>query len=283
VGDLFNSSYLKSRIEQSLVEKNVLLKSLYGAEAFDPAELTEKYLALGEKLKAHVADANVILHDAVRAKKKILFEGAQGAMLDIDQGTYPFVTSSNTTSGGATTGTGLPPSSVNEVIAIVKAYTTRVGTGPFPTEQLNEVGDRLQSVGAEFGATTGRRRRCGWLDLVVLRHSRNINGFTGLAITKLDVLTRLKVLQDCTDYEYKGKKFATVPADLDVLEHGKPVYKTLKAWNESVTELSDRNAMPAAMRDYLSYIEQELEVKSVLLSVGPDRKQTLELRNPFGG
>lgn len=283
VGDLTNASYLKARIEESLVEKNVLLKTLYSHETFSANELTEKFLALGEKLKPYVADANILLHDAIRAKKKILFEGAQGALLDIDQGTYPFVTSSNTTSGGACTGAGVPPSAVQEVIAIVKAYTTRVGAGPFPTEQLNEVGDRLQSVGAEFGATTGRRRRCGWLDLVALRHSRNINGFTGLAITKLDVLSGLTELQVCTAYEYKGKKFTTVPADLEVLEHGKPVYKTLKAWNEPVTELTDRNAMPGAMRDYLQYIEQELEVKSVLLSVGPDRMQTLELRNPFGG
>jgi adenylosuccinate synthase len=158
-----------------------------------------------------------------------------------------------------------------------------VGAGPFPTEQLNEIGDRLQTVGAEFGATTGRRRRCGWLDLVTLRHSRNVNGFTGLAITKLDVLSGLPELQVCTGYEYKGKTFRTIPADLDVLAHGKPVYQTLKAWNETITDLTDKSKVPQAMRDYLKFVEDELEVKSVLLSVGPDRKQTVELRNPFAG
>ena len=283
VGDLANEKYLRARIEESLVEKNVLLQSLYSHATFSAAELTEKYLAFGEKLRAYTADSDVLLHEATAQKKKVLFEGAQGALLDIDQGTYPFVTSSNTTSGGACSGTGLPPSSVHEVIAIVKAYTTRVGAGPLPTEQLNDIGDRLQSVGAEFGATTGRRRRCGWLDLVALRHSRNVNGFTGLAVTKLDVLSGLSELKVCTAYEYKGKQFKTVPADLEVLEHGKPVYKTLKSWNETITELTDLDRVPSALRDYIHFMEQELEVKTVLLSVGPDRKQTLELRNPFGG
>ncbi|MGE3261879.1 MAG: adenylosuccinate synthase [Bacteriovoracia bacterium] len=283
VGDLSNASYLKARIEESLVEKNVLFEKHYGHAKFDASELTEKYLALGEKIQAHVADANLLVHEAIATKKKILFEGAQGALLDIDQGTYPFVTSSNTTSGGVCTGAGVPPSAVQEVIAIVKAYSTRVGAGPFPTEQLNEVGETLQRVGAEFGATTGRKRRCGWLDLVALRHSRNINGFTGLAITKLDVLSGLKELQVCVGYEYKGKMFKTVPGDLATLEHGKPVYKTLKAWNETITELTDLNKVPAALQDYLKFIEQEMEVKTVLLSVGPDRRQTLEVRNPFAG
>jgi adenylosuccinate synthase len=281
IGDLLNASYLKARIEESLVEKNVLFKNLYGHEAFDASQLTEAFLALGEKIRAHVTDANSLIHEAVERNQKILFEGAQGALLDIDQGTYPFVTSSNTTSGGACTGAGIPPSAVHEVIAITKAYTTRVGSGPFPTEQLNEVGERLQTMGAEFGATTGRRRRCGWLDLPALRHSRNVNGFTGLAITKLDVLSGLKEIQVCTGYEYKGKTFRTVPSELAIFENVKPVYKTLKAWNETVTELTDRSKLPGALLDYIRFLEDELEVKSVLLSVGPDRKQTLEIRNPF--
>ena len=281
VGDLLNATYLKSRIEESLVEKNVLLEKLYGEKALDAGELTEKFLELGEKIRPNVADSNELIHGAIAENRKILFEGAQGALLDIDQGTYPFVTSSNTTSGGACTGAGLLPSSVHEVIAITKAYTTRVGTGPFPTEQLNEIGERLQKIGNEFGATTGRRRRCGWMDLVTLRHSRNINGFTGLAVTKLDVLTGLNEIQVCTGYEYKGKVFLTIPSELAVLENAKPVYKTLKGWNEVVTELTDLNKVPGNLRDYLKFMEDELEVKTVLLSVGPDRKQTLEIRNPF--
>jgi adenylosuccinate synthase len=283
IGDLLNPAYLKARIEESLVEKNVLLDKLYGQPAFDATELTEKFLELGEKIRPHVVDSNSAIHDAVSRGKKILFEGAQGTLLDIDQGTYPFVTSSNTTSGGACTGAGIPPSAVQEVVAIMKAYTTRVGAGPFPTEQLNEVGEQLQQAGNEFGATTGRRRRCGWLDLVALRHARNINGFTGLAITKLDVLSGLKEIQVCTSYEYKGKVFTTMPSELSVFEQVKPVYKTLPAWNETVTELTDPSKLPGALRDYVHFIEDELQVKAVLLSVGPDRKQTLEVRNPFGG
>ncbi len=281
VGDLLNPAYLKARIEESLVEKNVLLEQLYGHAPFDALELTEKMIALGEKLRPFVTDANTLIHGAIAEDKKILFEGAQGALLDIDQGTYPFVTSSNTTSGGACTGAGIPPRAIHEIVAIVKAYTTRVGAGPFPTEQLNEVGERLQTVGAEFGATTGRKRRCGWLDLVALRHSRNVNGFTGLAITKLDVLSGLKEIQVCTAYEYKGKTFKTLPSELAALEQAKPIYKTLKAWSETVTELTDLDKLPVALGDYIKFIEEELEVRTVLLSVGPDRKQTLEVRNPF--
>ena len=282
IGDLLNPAYLKARIEESLVEKNVLLQTLYGQPAFDASELTEKFIELGEKIRSHVVDSNVVIHEAVAQKKNILFEGAQGAPLDIDQGTYPFVTSSNTTSGGACTGTGIPPSAVHEVVAITKAYTTRVGAGPFPTELNDSIGERLQQVGNEFGATTGRRRRCGWLDLVALRHARNINGFTGLALTKLDVLSGLSEIKVCTGYEYKGKTFATLPSELAVFEQVKPIYKTLPAWNETVTELTDLSKLPGALRDYVKYIEDQLEVKTVLLSVGPDRMQTLEVRNPFG-
>ncbi|HEY8279767.1 MAG TPA: adenylosuccinate synthase [Bdellovibrionota bacterium] len=281
IGDLLNPAYLKTRIEESLVEKNVLFKNLYKHEGFDANELADKFAKLGEQIREFVVDCNTTVHEAIAAKKCIMFEGAQGALLDIDQGTYPFVTSSNTTSGGACTGTGIPPSSIHEVIAIMKAYTTRVGSGPFPTELNDEIGEHLQRVGAEFGATTGRRRRCGWLDLAALRHSRNINGFTGLAITKLDVLSGLKEIQACVGYEYKGKTFKTVPSDLTAFSNAKPIYKTFKGWSETVTELTSLSQLPRTLSDYVKFIEDELEVKTVLLSVGPDRKQTLEVRNPF--
>jgi adenylosuccinate synthase len=281
VGDLLNPSYLHSRIEESLVEKNVLFKSLYGHEGFNASAIATQFAELGEKLRPFIVDANTAMHEAVAAKKKIMFEGAQGALLDIDQGTYPYVTSSNTTSGGACTGAGIPPTSIHEVIAIMKAYTTRVGAGPFPTELHDSVGEHLQRVGNEFGATTGRRRRCGWLDLAALRHSRNINGFTGLAITKLDVLSGLPEIKVCLGYEYKGKTFDTVPSDLAAFTEGKPIYKTFKGWSETVTELTSVDQLPQTLRDYVKFIEDTLKVKSVLLSVGPDRKQTLEIRNPF--
>ena len=281
VGDLLNPTYLKARIAETLVEKNCLFENLFNEKAFSTDEMLEHALKLGEQVRPYICNTNSLLHDGVVKKMKILFEGAQGALLDIDQGTYPFVTSSNTTSGGATTGTGVPPSQVHEVIAIMKAYTTRVGSGPFPTELTDEVGERLQKVGAEFGATTGRRRRCGWLDLVALRHSRNINGFTGLAIMKLDVLSGLSEIKVCTEYEIKGKRFRELPSSIEDLANAKPVYKTLKSWNEEVTDASDLSKLPSALKDYVSYIEDELQVKAALLSVGPDRKQTLEIRSPF--
>lgn len=283
VGDLLNPKYLRARVEESLVEKNVLFTKLYDESPVDVNQVVEHALKLGEEVRPYIADTNELIHNGIAAKKRILFEGAQGTLLDVDQGTYPFVTSSNTTSGGACTGTGIPPSAVHEVIAIMKAYTTRVGSGPFPTELFDSVGERIQQVGAEFGATTGRKRRCGWLDLVALRHSRNINGFTGLAIMKLDVLSGLDEIKVCTHYELKGKRFDTFPSDIEAVAEMKPVYTTLKSWKETVTEVSEWNDLPGALRDYVKYIEEQLEVKAALLSVGPDRKQTLELRNPFGG
>ena len=282
VGDLLNPSYLKARIEETLVEKNCLFQHLYGEKPVSAEAMLEHALKLGEQVRGYISNTNTLLHEAVRSKKKVLFEGAQGALLDIDQGTYPFVTSSNTTSGGATTGAGIPPSAVHEVIAIMKAYTTRVGSGPFPTELQDDVGERLQRVGAEFGATTGRRRRCGWLDLVALRHSRNINGFTGLAVTKLDVLSGLSEIKVCTEYEIKGKRFKELPSSIEDLSEAKPIYKSLKSWQEQVTDASDLSKLPSALKDYVKYVEDELEVKAALLSVGPDRKQTLEIRSPFG-
>lgn len=281
MGDLLNPNYLRARLEETLPEKNCLLQHMYGQKALDVNELAEKALALGEELRPYIADTNVLLHEAVQAGKRILLEGAQGTLLDIDHGTYPFVTSSNTTSGGAATGAGIPPHQIHEVIAIVKAYTTRVGGGPFPTEQLNEIGDRLQSVGAEIGATTGRRRRCGWLDLVALRHAKDTNGFTGLAVTKLDVLSGLPHIDVCVGYEYKGRKLKGLPASIEEFAGATPVYKRFKAWKETITDLSDASQVPVEMRDYLKFVEDELGVKTVLLSVGPDRKQTVELRNPF--
>jgi adenylosuccinate synthase len=282
VGDLLNPDYLKTRIMETLVEKNCLFEKLYSHKAFDVNEMLDHAMKLGEKVRPFISNTNSLIHDAVAKNRKILFEGAQGALLDIDQGTYPFVTSSNTTSGGATTGAGIPPSAINEVIAIVKAYSTRVGTGPMPTELNDSVGETLQRVGVEFGATTGRRRRCGWLDLVSLRHSRNINGFTGMAIMKLDVLSGLDEIKVCTEYEIKGKRFKEFPSSTEEVTLAKPIYKTLKSWKEQVTDASDLSKLPGALKDYVKYIEDELEVKAALLSVGPDRKQTLEIRSPFG-
>jgi adenylosuccinate synthase len=281
MGDLLNPAYLKGRLQEVLPEKNCLFTQLYGAEAVSVDALMEKFVSLGEQMRPYIADTNEVIHSALRAKKRVLFEGAQGALLDIDQGTYPFVTSSNTTSGGVTTGAGVSPRSINEIIAITKAYTTRVGTGPFPTELTDAIGDQLQKVGNEFGATTGRRRRCGWLDFVALRHARDLNGFTGLAMTKLDVLSGLDELKVCTAYEYRGQQLDRPPANIEILQEVKPIYKTLKGWKEPLDTVTSPDKMPQALKDYLKFIEDNLEVKVVLLSVGPDRTQTFELRNPF--
>jgi len=210
-----------------------------------------------------------------------LFEGAQATMLDIDHGTYPYVTSSNTLAGNACCGSGVGPKQIHDVIGIVKAYTTRVGQGPFPSELFDDIGDKIQEKGAEFGATTGRRRRCGWLDTVILKNAVRLNGLTGLAITKLDVLDGLESINICTGYEYKGEILAEFPASLKVLGDCKPVYETLPGWPEDICGIRKYEALPANVKSYLNRIETLTQTPVDIISVGPDRDQTIVLRNPF--
>ncbi len=210
-----------------------------------------------------------------------MFEGAQGTHLDIDHGTYPFVTSSNTLAGNACCGSGVGPKQIHDVIGIVKAYTTRVGKGPFPSELFDDIGDRIQEKGAEFGATTGRRRRCGWLDTVILKNAVRLNGLTGLAITKLDVLDGLDSLKICTGYEYQGKTLTDFPASLKVLGHCQPVYETLPGWSETISDIRKLEDLPANVRSYLNRIEELTQTPIYIVSVGPDRDQTIVLKNPF--
>ena len=236
---------------------------------------------MAERIIPYITDVSLELNQAMKSGKKILFEGAQGTHLDIDHGTYPYVTSSNPVSGSVCTGAGVGPNKLHQLVGIVKAYTTRVGAGPFTTELLDETGDYIQEKGAEFGATTGRRRRCGWLDLVMIRDSIRLSGLTSLSITKLDVLTGLDELKICTAYDLHGEKIYSRPASLKSLDQCTPIYETLQGWQEDITTARSMEDLPIEARDYLSRIEQITETPLSLVSVGPMREQTIEVIDPF--
>lgn len=257
-------------------ESNNVLKAL-GSEPVDPERVTADYREAAEKLAPFVADSVSVLNDAVRAGKSILFEGAQGTMLDIDFGTYPYVTSSNATAGGACTGTGIPPHRIDRVIGVIKAYTTRVGEGPFPTELTDDVGRHLAKEGNEFGATTGRPRRCGWFDAVVGRYSAIINGFDYWAMTKLDVMDALDTLKICVAYDCDGTVCDTLPANIRSLEHCKPVYEEMEGWQTSTREVERMEDLPAKARAYVDRLCELTGVPLGILSLGPGRKRTLRV------
>lgn len=280
-GDLLRPDYLRARITEILPEKNCLLKHFFGSEELRVDDVVEEYLRLGERLAPYVANTTEVIHEALERGDKVMLEGAQGVLLDIDHGTYPYVTSSNTISGSGSTGAGVPPSAINEVIAITKVYTTRVGAGPFPTELEDDTGELIQKVGHEFGATTGRKRRCGWLDLVALKHAKRINGFTGLALTKIDVLSCVDEVKVCVAYELDGREIKSPPASASELARVKPIYRSFPSWKVEPGSYKSFEELPQTLKDYISFIERELGVRSVLLSVGPDRDHTLTLRNPF--
>ena len=240
-----------------------------------------EFSAYAERLAPFIKNISVIINNAIRDGKQVLFEGAQGTHLDIDHGTYPYVTSSNTVSGNACCGSGVGPKAITGIIGIVKAYTTRVGEGPFPTELFDETGDYIQKKGAEFGATTGRKRRCGWLDTVLLRNAARLNSLTGLAITKLDVLGGVETLKICTGYEYNGKILKDVPACIKVLAACKPVYEEMPGWKEDISEIRSLKDLPDTTRSYLKKIEKLTDIPIDIISVGPGRNETIVLKNPF--
>ena len=279
--DLLDPEVFGEKVETILDEKNFYLKNYLFAETLDATEIIEEYHAYAQRLAPHVTNISVVINDAINTGRQVLFEGAQGTHLDIDHGTYPFVTSSNTLAGNACCGAGVGPKKIDSVIGIAKAYTTRVGQGPFTAELFDDVGDAIQKKGAEFGATTGRRRRCGWLDTVILRNSVRLNGLTGLAITKLDVLDGLKELKICTGYEYQGQVLEHFPASLNVLAECKPVYETLPGWSEDISDIRKLEDLPANVRDYLDRITELTQTPIDIISVGPDRVQTIILKNPF--
>ena len=279
--DLLDPKVFEEKVKTILDEKNFYLKNYLSAETLDAGEIVDQYQVYAQRLAPHVANVSITINDAIKNGQHVMFEGAQGTHLDIDHGTYPFVTSSNTVAGNACCGSGVGPKQIDEVIGIVKAYTTRVGAGPFPSELFDDIGDQIQKTGAEFGATTGRRRRCGWLDTVILKNSVRLNGLTGLAITKLDVLDGLDSVKICTGYEYKGEIISDFPASLDVLADCKPVYETLPGWAENLSVLRKIEDFPPNAKSYLDRIAELTETDLHIVSVGPDRDQTIVLKHPY--
>ena len=277
VVDLLNTKILKKHIENACNEKNAIAKALFGSEPIDPTRMFDDYAAAAERIRPFVTDTAVLLNDAIDAGKSVMFEGAQGTLLDIDHGTYPFVTSSSATSGGAVTGTGVGPTKIGTVIGVTKAYVTRVGEGPFPTELDNAEGELLRKRGAEFGAVTGRPRRCGWLDLPLLRYSNRINGTEWLVVTKMDVLDAFEEIPVCTSYKIDGKVTDVIPADVQGIESIEPHYTKLKGWHTSTEGISKFEDLPAAAQTYLRFIEKESGAKIGMVSTGPDRDQTMDL------
>ena len=278
--DLTEPDVLEEKIRNNLREKNFLLEKFLNAAPLEVQPILDQYSAFGQKLAPFIRDVSVELDDAVRSGKSILFEGAQGTHLDIDHGTYPFVTSSNPVASSACTGSGVGPGQLHHVLGIVKAYTTRVGAGPFVTELLDKTGDYIQEKGREFGATTGRRRRCGWLDLVVVNDSVRLNGLNSLAITKLDVLTGLETLKICVGYEVDGQVIRQRPASLKKTGRAKPIYEEMPGWQEDITQARTRKDLPKAALDYLFAIEDLTGVPISIISVGPGREDTIVVNLP---
>lgn len=275
--DLLDKTVLEEKIKFNLEEKNNLLKKVYNHEELDVNEIIKEYLEFDKKIDQYITDVPTYLNNAISEGKSILLEGAQGTLLDVDFGTYPYVTSSNPTSGGACTGTGIPPTKIMSVIGIVKAYTTRVGLGPFPTELTDEEGEQLRKAGAEYGATTGRPRRCGWFDAFLLNYSRMINGIERAAITKLDVLSYLDEIKVCIGYEINGKRLKTFPTDVNQLMKVKPIYETLPGWKKNISNIKYYDELPSEAKDYLSFISEQSGFEISIISVGPSRQQTIEL------
>ncbi|MBI1908981.1 MAG: adenylosuccinate synthase [Deltaproteobacteria bacterium] len=280
--EFINPELFKKRLGEVLPEKNLYLEKILGAPPLPFDQICSSYLPVAERLKTFVGNASFVLQEAIRKKKNVLFEGAQGTSLDVDHGTYPFVTSSNTVAGQAASGSGVGPTAIDEVIGVAKAYTTRVGSGPFPTELSDETGRHLREKGGEFGATTGRPRRCGWFDLVLLRHAIRVNGLTGLVLTKLDILSGLKEIQVCVAYEYRGKQLKEFPTSVEVLSECCPVYKTMKGWSEELKGIRKFRAMPKNAKAYALFLEKSLGVKIRGVSVGPSREEHIMIQRPFG-
>ncbi|MFW6284466.1 MAG: adenylosuccinate synthase [Desulfosalsimonas sp.] len=263
-------------------EKNFYLTQFFKAPAVEVQDVIDSYSRYRDRLAPYVTDVSVMIDQVLREDRRVLFEGAQGTHLDIDHGTYPYVTSSNTVSGNACCGAGVGPKKIDRVTGIVKAYTTRVGRGPFPTELFDATGDFIQEKGAEFGATTGRRRRCGWIDTIMLRNAVRLNSLTGFAVTKLDVLGELDTLKICTGYKYKNRELSDFPTSLQVLAECEPVYEEMPGWQADISGVRSYDQLPEATRNYLRRIEELTETAAEIISVGPGRDQTIMVNNPFG-
>ncbi|MDP2912634.1 MAG: adenylosuccinate synthase [Candidatus Omnitrophota bacterium] len=274
IADLLDEAVFKDKLRGNLDEKNVVFNRIYNIEGYSFDALYEEYSSYGKKIRKFVCNTVLLLNDAIKKKKSILFEGAQGTLLDVDHGTYPFVTSSNATAGGASIGTGVGPTRIDKVIGIAKAYTTRVGEGPFPTEFGEDLMGRIRKKGREFGATTGRPRRCGWFDNIVVKHSVMVNGIDEIVVTKLDVLDDLDSIKICTAYKFEGRVYRDFPSNIRVLEGCVPIYEELPGWKEDTTRVTSYKRLPKNAKNYLKRIQELLKTKIVLISVGSDRRQT---------
>ncbi|MBZ5752307.1 MULTISPECIES: adenylosuccinate synthase [Metabacillus] len=281
ISDLLERDVFEEKLVRALEEKNRLLEKFYEVEGFTVEEILDEYYEYGQQFKHYVTDTSVVLNDALDEGRRVLFEGAQGVMLDIDQGTYPFVTSSNPVAGGVTIGSGVGPTKINHVVGVSKAYTTRVGDGPFPTELLNEIGDQIREVGREYGTTTGRPRRVGWFDSVVVRHARRVSGLTDLSLNSIDVLTGIETLKICVAYNHKGKTINEYPASLKILAECEPVYEELPGWKEDITSVRNLSELPENARHYIERISQLTGIPLSIFSVGPDRTQTNVIRSVY--
>ncbi len=283
VVDLMDAEGLRDQLTWTIEYKNVILEKLYNLPPLDPDAVIDEYLGYAERLRPHVVDSSLRISQAVRQRRNILFEGAQGTLLDLDHGTYPYVTSSNPVSGGACVGAGVGPTIIDRVIGVAKAYTTRVGEGPFPTELLGDVGDALCDRGAEFGTTTGRKRRCGWFDAVIGRYAVRINGLDCLAITKLDVLDDLDEIKVCTAYEIDGQQVRDFPSNARVFARCQPIYKTLPGWKQDTSNCRSLDDLPRQALDYLKFLAELMEVPIAIVSLGASRDQTIIVEDPIHG
>jgi len=274
-GDLLDPVSFREKLSVALGKKNKVLAQLYGMAAFRIDEIYEPYVEYGRQLAPHITETHLLVHEALARDERVLLEGAQGTLLDLDYGTYPYVTSSSTMAGSACAGAGIPPHKITQVMGVVKAYTTRVGAGPFMTEITDGLGDELRERGKEYGTTTGRPRRCGWLDLAALKFTASLNGFTSIALTKLDVLDELETIKVCTGYQWENKTLSFPPADINILEKCHPVYEELPGWKQPTTKARRISDLPQNTKAYIARIEEFIGVKVGLISVGPSRDETI--------
>ncbi|HEX16391.1 MAG TPA: adenylosuccinate synthase [Deltaproteobacteria bacterium] len=281
VGDLLREDVLREKLSRALEEKNPYISRVLGGDPLELEPLLESLLSYGAKLRPYITNTSLFLAEEITKGRKILFEGAQGALLDVDHGTYPYVTSSNTVAGNACCGAGIGPTQIDFVLGVVKAYTTRVGGGPFPTELRDATGEYLRERGAEYGATTGRPRRCGWFDAVAVRHAIRVNGMGGLALTKLDTLTGLRTVKICTAYRLEGRVLEEFPGGAELVARCEPIYEEMEGWEEDLKGKRSLEEFPPAARRYVERLEELLRVPFYLISVGAERQETLFLRDPF--
>jgi len=280
-GDLLDEAVFRKKLEGNLNGKNLYLKACLQEEGFDLEALFQEHIGYAQRLKKYIANTSIFIDQQIKQGRHILFEGAQGTHLDVDHGTYPFVTSSNTVAGGACTGAGIGPTKITEVIGVSKAYTTRVGGGPFPTELKDELGTKIRERGREFGATTGRPRRCGWLDIPLLRDAIRLNGLTGIALTKMDVLSEFATIKICTAYKYRGKLLEEVPSQINILEECEPVYEEVQGWRAELKNFRRFEDLPPQAQAYVKRLEELTQTEVILVSVGERREETILRRNPF--